>query len=86
MVKDVAPTQCRRLDFLGNQKSEGKCDVHLLSDALRPSEVTAVRREQGGSFCGTVSSGSRSVSGQGADSTPSRGASQRAMFFQGRGL
>lgn len=35
---DAAPTLLERLDFLGNQKSEGGRNVHLLTDALGPGK------------------------------------------------
>lgn len=50
--RDVAPTLLGRLDFLGNQKSEGGQNVHLLTDA-------ECWRERGGCHCAASDCGQR---------------------------
>lgn len=69
------------LDFPGYQKSEGRCNVHLLTEVLGPSEVTAGRRAQGGSFHRTDSNGSDCLSAK-VLTAPL----QRAVISRGRGL
>lgn len=84
MVKGCGPHAARGgggLDFPGNQKSEGRCNVHLLTEVLGPSEVTAGRRAQGGSFHRTDSNGSNCLSAK-VLTAPL----QRAVISRGRGL
>lgn len=84
MVKGCGPHAAwggGRLDFLGNQKSEGRCNVHLLTEVLGPSEVTAGRRAQGGSFHRQIQMAPRCLSAK-VLTAPL----QRTMIFRGRGL
>lgn len=85
MVKGCGPHAARGLDFLGNQKSEGRHHAHLLTDARGRGgggvEATAGRRAQGGSFHGTDSNGANCLPARVLTAPP-----QRAMIFRGRGL